>query len=317
MENRFFASDAFFEVLRDVYFPGATIRYVACENVIARALVRGGKPISGFWNYPFPLIPVEPPFEVPVMSVSHFAEVVRGVTKAGEPGPPGTRPSPFIRWSDFDSWNAYERFATEELGARASSLERDQKRLAQALGPVVFVPNDPDPEAFDATIRWKAAHYQRSGAGNRYYIEQNIEFYREMRKRGLLMISTLRAGGRIVAAQFSNHWEGAFLYRLTSYDHDLRTFSPGAIHLSYLLRYSYESGDSEFDFLYGSEAYKYNYATHVRWIGSVGREPRVQKWRRRGRMHAGRAVSRFPVVHRNLRIAESTATKLLRRLRAR
>ena len=313
----FFNSDAFLGVVADVHFPGATPRVVACEDVVARTLVHRGKAVSFFWNYPFYLPPVASPGATSEFSVPYLKNVVRQIAPVNADEPPGMVPALFIRWEGFPAWEAYERFAAREMGMRSGSMRRDKARLGREFGPVHFVPNDEDPAAFQSAIEWKAEQYRRSRPGYRYYIENNLRLYRAMRDRGLLMVSSLRAGNRIVAAQFSNHWERTLLYRLSSYDVELRAYSPGVIHLRYLLQYSYERGDTEFDFNFGREPYKYKYATHVRWLGQVGTVPRAEDWNRRSRMLTARAVGWNPAAYRFLRSSEAAFGRFRRRLRAR
>lgn len=314
----FFSSDAFLGVVADVHFPGARPRVVACEDVVARVLVHRGKPISFFWNYPF-YIPQISAANIPAveMRVPYLKNVVRQVAPASSQVPGGMAPAFFIRWEDFRTWEEYEQFATTNLGMRSTSRVRDEARLARKFGPIRFVPDDQDPAAFQKALEWKGKQYQQSSPNFRYYIENNTPLYQAMRDRGLLMISSLRAGDRIVAVQFSNHWGRAFLYRLTAYDAEFRAYSPGVIHLHYLLKYSYEAGDNEFDFNFGRERYKYHYATHARWLSQVGTVPRTQEWTRLARMYAGRTAGRYPAFYRCLRATEAASSRIRWRLRLR
>jgi CelD/BcsL family acetyltransferase involved in cellulose biosynthesis len=133
-------------------------------------------------------------------------------------------------------------------------------------------------------------------------------------RRQLLSVSTLRAGNQLVAVNVVHRWGRQTIDRVTTYEPRFRKYSPGAIHFRYLLRHSFESGDEEFDFLWGEEPYKYRYATHVRWLGDVGREPRVDRWRRRARMRAGRALRRYPGVYGPVQKAELAARRALGRV---
>lgn len=311
--DHFFTSDAFLGALADVYFPGAVPRIVACEDVVARVLVHRGKPVSDCWCYAFHIPPITSPGTKAEMRVRYLQGIVRRECLASEPALPGELSAPFIRWKDFETWGAYERFAASELGMRSTSRSRAEARMARDYGPVRFVPNDPDPEAFELALRWKADQFRRT-TGQNYFLEQRLKFYLALRERGLLMISTLRAGDRIVAAQLSNHWEGRFLYRLPSYDRELSDYSPGMIHLYYLLKYSFESGDTEFDFNFGREPYKFNYATHSRQVRQVGTVPRIERWERQARNRAAHAAQRFPLLYGSLRAAEANSLRFVHRL---
>jgi CelD/BcsL family acetyltransferase involved in cellulose biosynthesis len=74
----------------------------------------------------------------------------------------------------------------------------------------------------------------------------------------------------------------------------LPKFSPGAVLELEALRASFEAGDSEFDFLMGDQRYKFTWATHIRWIGPVGVEPRVDRLSRAARTKVGVALRGKP-----------------------
>ena len=287
-----FSSDAFLDVLRDVYFPRARKAVVACEGVRVRTLVSGKTTaVSGFWQFPFYLEPLPAGKGGEALPAPYLADVVVALTAAGEPGPPGTVPAPFVRWDGFESWDQFiaSRVTPPGAGSPGSAL-RDARRLERDHGPLDFQASDPDPSAPATIMRWKSEQYRRSGAIDRFANPQLGAFYEEMQARGLLQASTLRAGGTLVAGHLGNHLQGRMLYRLPSYDPSYGRYSPGHVLLLRLLRESFESGDREFDFLGGGEPYKYTYATHVRWLKTLGSEPWLTRTRRVARQKAGRAL---------------------------
>jgi CelD/BcsL family acetyltransferase involved in cellulose biosynthesis len=80
------------------------------------------------------------------------------------------------------------------------------------------------------------------------------------------------------------------LSRVTVYNRALSDFSPGSILELEALRASFMAGDTESDFLMGSERYKFIYATHARWLAALGSEPLSTKALRVARGTVGNAI---------------------------
>ena len=308
----FFASDEFLQTVADVYFPGARPEAVECEGFHTRTLVHRGRPVTGFWWFSFPHPRTDPAQDARRVSRLEHA-VVASETLPGPNPPDGEEVAPFIRWDGYASWDDYLAFA-HSRGARRSSVRREERQLTAALGPVRFVPEDTDPAALRLALDWKAEHYARTGY-RRLHIGQDREIYFELARRGLLHVSSLRAGDRTVAATFGYHSGRTSIMRLMAYDRSLAMYSPGAVHLHHLLRHRFESGDVELDFLSGREPFKYTYATHVRLLGSIGSEARADRFRRRARMRAGRLLAEHPALQRRARMVEAMLGRAVTRRR--
>jgi CelD/BcsL family acetyltransferase involved in cellulose biosynthesis len=306
----FFASDEFLQTVADVYFPGARPETVECEGFHTRTLIHRGKPVTGFWWFPFPHHRLDA--EPAARRVPRLEHAVLSCERlSGAILPEDGEIAPLVRWDGFASWGEYLAFARSR-GARTTSLARDEARLTRSIGKVQFVAEDTDPELLPLTLGWKAAHYTRTGM-HRLATAQDREMYRQMSERGLLRASSLRAGGRIVASALWHLRDGVFIFRLTTYDRALAGYSPGAMLTDHLLRHRYESGDREFDMLAGREGYKYQYATHARYLGTIGSEPTLDRWRRRTRMHAGRFLMRHPGMQDRARALEAHAKRVAAR----
>lgn len=313
MGEHFLSSDAFLRTVADVYFPGARPEHVRCGDFETKALIHRGRPVSGFFWFSVPHFPV--PHYGRARRVPYLQRaLLRTEQIAGIPPPDGLiEVAPFISWREFATWADFVAFARAR-GARTGSLERDEERLTRAFGEVRFLPDDPDQEALRLALVWKAEHYARTGFP-RLHTVQDRQIYHELRRRGLMGVSSLRAGDRKVAAALWHLHEGTFIFRLTAYDRTLATYSPGAIHFHHLLRHRFEAGDKEFDMLVGREAFKYHYATHARFLGRLGTEPRLDRWRRRARMRAGLIVARYPGLQVRVRRVEAAANRAIARLR--
>ena len=313
-----FSSDLFLQALADWYFPGAKPEVVECEGKRYRTLVHGWRkrPVSGFYHFPFYLEPLPPELAADrARKVPFLADVVVAVTRPGEPGPPHAAPSPFVRLTEFDSWEQALKGATPRPGLNSPRRIREKmNRVRREFGGIEVRTQDSDVEAFEQVIRWKAAQYSRSSSTHRMTLEHNQEFYRELWRRGFFTFTTLRFGGRLAAGKIGGVGSGRSLWRITVYDPDLSVHSPGSIIEMESLRAELEAGNIESDYLMGDEPYKFTFATHVRWIGKVGREPRLDRLLRLIRRWAGRRARRTPGLYRLAKRIEALPAVLRRRV---
>ncbi|MBK8561250.1 GNAT family N-acetyltransferase [Candidatus Amarobacter glycogenicus] len=313
-----FSTDEFLDAVRDAFMPGATSGIAECGGYRVRTLLRGGKAVTGLWQFPVYREPLDPATVAGGTRVPYLDDVVVAVTRAGEAGPPGTRPSPFVSWRDFPDWETFlaRSQAPPGLDAPATVL-RKMRKLERELGPVEHRLFDDDPEVFETLIRWKAAHFALTRRDHVLSRPEVVEFYRELRRRGIFTASSLRAGGRLVSGQIAYRVHGRHLSRLMVYDHDpaLRRYSPGSVMQLLTLEASYRAGDSEFDYLMGSEPHKYTYSTHTRWVGKVGREPAVRRMERVARRQVSRRLSHFPGAYNRIRAMERRTKRWVNRAR--
>ncbi len=68
----------------------------------------------------------------------------------------------------------------------------------------------------------------------------------------------------IVAAHFGFEWENRLYWYVTTYDPDVASHSPGKLLLANVIRQAENDRLTEVDLLRGQEAYKFQYASHVR-----------------------------------------------------
>lgn len=312
-----FSSDAFLSALADAYFPGAKPRVVECDGRQYRALVtRSGKPVSGFHPFPFYLEPLTEPFDGPVFRVPHLREVVRVSAPVDEPSPvPGAEPSPYVDLTRFASWADLRAAATPPPGINSPKrVEEKVRQFSRDVGAVELTVDDHDDADFETLLAWKSAQYARTWRAHRMTIPQNLEFYRELRRRGLFQVFTLRAGGRLAAGKVGLRLDGRSLWRITVYDPELSSYSPGSIVEMLAIKACLEAGDRDYDYLVGDERYKFTFATHIRWVGHVGAEPRADRFRRLARMRVARVATRSPEVYRRLKEIEHRVTTVRSRL---
>lgn len=309
-----FSSDAMLTVIRDVYRPGWRTGFVTCDGQTFRTLVSpSGRPLTGLWEFPLFLEPIDS--RTPARAVPYLDSVCRGVTDATARARPGLAAAPFVDWTSLrsSSWEDYVASRRHAPGTDGfETIRRKERALARDIGEVVVCFDDRDPVVLETLIGWKSAQYRRTGVIDRFARQRNREFYGEMAGRGMLEVASLRAGGKLLAAHAGNRIGGRFLYRLPAFDPTFGRYSPGSLLTLRLLRRSFELGDREFDFLLGDEPYKFTYATHVRWVGPLGREPAVQKALRQTRKAVG-SLAGDSAWYRTLRNAADQAVRWSRR----
>jgi hypothetical protein len=186
--------------------------------------------------------------------------------------PSGHQFSPLVDWRQFSSWDGFlAHVATRRSNLMADSQRRERK-LAAALGPLTFAYHDSAEEAFDKCREWKSGQYLATG-GTDSFFQRSLPLFRELLRRKVLVVSTLRAGGALLAVNWSAEWQGRLYHWVPAYDPAHSAASPGRLLLHYLLKESHQRGHREFDMLIGDEGYKWFYATHSRIIRPLGRAP--------------------------------------------
>jgi hypothetical protein len=294
----FFSSEEFLGALASAVYPGKPWRreVVEVDGQLFRVLVIGNRVVDAQWNHPFRYDVIDSADGQTVRRWPYLAATTVELRDAPveERFPWPVRPSPFVNWRLFSSWSAYERFAHQSpFSAPWTTTARLERKLGREFGGVDFRTNDSSDDVVPFLARFKGAHFVRTGLLDWFQAPSTLRIFDELRHRDMFSYATVRAGGRLVAAAGGSVWNGKSIFRMTTYDPAFGAYSPGRILLHHLLRGSFERGDTEFDFLIGYEAYKWDYATHARIVGPVGRKPRryaIEQW---ARGKAGRARLRI------------------------
>lgn len=178
--------------------------------------------------------------------------------------------APTTLWKDFPAWGDYldllrrRRVLSDDL--------RRRRRLQEAAGALEFQADDLGADVLPTTFEWKAAQWRAAGIRDLFARRQNRDFFHELRSRGLLRASSLRAGGRLLAtwlgAVFQQRWYG-WVFAFNP-EPALAKYSVGRQLLYPMLEESHRAGHAEFDFSIGDEPYKRFFATHVRAVAPVG-----------------------------------------------
>lgn len=285
--------------MAETYFPKerAAIELRRVEGRVLRLLVleRAG-PVrhAPYYDFPQPLDDVP---KGPITELSYFPRTVVRTTTSDERfvARRGQQASPFITWSRFADAAAFDQHV-EQLGARLTDSRRQRRRLEQALGPLEFTFDDRRPAVFDTCVAWKGSQYEASGYENLFARPECIELFRQLRRRRVLVVNSLFAGERLVAAHLGALSDQRFAWWVPAYDTSLGKYSPGRLLLEDTLHASQALGHLEFDFLVGNEPYKFQYATHNRIIGALGTPTSRERVLMEARVTLTRALSRRPEV---------------------
>jgi len=279
-----YTSRGFLEVIAAVYFPGRCchIRDHAVAGLVFRLLtVDSQGPVlrQTFLDMHEPLPGVAPRAGQP--SVALLPGVAQGLvgvrTFRQRSVADGWLGAPTTRWEDFPTWDTY--LAMLRQRHVLAEDQRRLRRLEETVGPVDFLVEDPADDVLPTAFAWKSARDREMARPDLFANDANRRFFQEMRARGLLRASTIRADGQLLAV-----WLGAIHRRRWSgwvfaFDAEpsLAKYSLGRQLLYPMLQASHAAGHDEFDFSIGTEAYKLHFATHVRPIGPLGTPPAAQR----------------------------------------
>ncbi|MEX1258873.1 MAG: GNAT family N-acetyltransferase [Gemmatimonadota bacterium] len=304
---RFFLHPDWFEIARASYFPRARVRYhVAYEgDRIVGILPTSRRRMNRFGLF-LPVVDAlaggRGDYSLPITGQEARPEVVRPLLESAlssargagtlvlanlpvETGVPGILESlleerglpfrhveaPSLTLSLPPTFDEAE--AAMKKGLRGD-LRRQAKRIEESVGPLDFrVVTDPEeakahlPGLFEMHDR----RWLEAGLPASFEDRSARDFYYGMIEKLWgegLHFSLLRAGERVIAYHVGAVGGGYLLYYKPTFDHTLQNYSPGKLHLRFLLVHAIEAGLSGIDFLQGTEGYKRDWASSVTECGS-------------------------------------------------
>jgi hypothetical protein len=296
-----FSTSVFLDTVADLGFPGRphALEIVRVGSHRFRLLVVDGRRVVTEWPFldffeplpeDMPGLPRRTLGYLPVASVRSLpAEAWRPEEHA-----PGDLPSPYVDWTRFARWEDFTALVSSRVGNLFPDSRRKRRKLERDLGPVRFTFHDERPEVFDTCLRWKSAQYLASGYRDLFADARNVALFRRLAAAGLVRVSSLTAGERLVAVHLGALHEGRFYWWVPAYEPEAGRYSPGRLMLEALLEHGYRAGHHEFDFLIGEEDYKWHYATHTRVAGPLGTPPLSLRARRVAQARVKALLQRFP-----------------------
>ncbi|MER5913980.1 GNAT family N-acetyltransferase [Streptomyces sp. NPDC001982] len=143
----------------------------------------------------------------------------------------GTFASPVIDVKPGDGSSA-EWLRSSYPGLAKTTLKKE-RRIGRDLGEVRFVFDERDPEMLRRLMQWKSAQYRRTGRMDRLsrpWIVDLVGHLFEVREEHFTgVLSVLYAGERPVAAHFGPRSSSVLAAWFTTYDPELRYYSPGLL----------------------------------------------------------------------------------------
>lgn len=171
--------------------------------------------------------------------------------------------APYIKLDG--SWDEYLAGRTKSF---RNNWRRSSRRLDQRGEVSVLVAGDdlPFQEAFAHLIR---LHRERWGDDKgKFRTERYLRFHealaRELLQKGLLCLLLLAVHGRVVAVSYDFVYSGKVWAMQGGWDPNFAHERVGSLLLGEAVRWAIRNGQSEYDLLGGSDAYKRWWATHER-----------------------------------------------------
>jgi CelD/BcsL family acetyltransferase involved in cellulose biosynthesis len=207
--------------------------------------------------------------------------------------------APLIRLgAGFEAYARARRAAGSQAVVQTLSHAR---RLERALGPLRFVPHDPDPRALHCMIAWKRAQYALPRWGGaldplaRPWAVALLERVQATQMAGFAgVLSTLWAGETLVAAHLGMRSRSLLHWWFPAHDPAQAKLAPGRILLLEVIRHAAEAGLAGIDLGAGEEGYKRRFAdAEVELVaGAIGPAP----WHHRVPDAAAALARRVPPV---------------------
>jgi CelD/BcsL family acetyltransferase involved in cellulose biosynthesis len=167
-----------------------------------------------------------------------------------------------------DTSQAYESYVKRRRGRSSKFgrvLEQKQQRLRRDHADLSFEFGGNSLEALSQLLRWKSDQYRRTGRRDpfrRAGFRDLIEILAATNTPSLTgSVSVLSIGARPIAVDFSHTSHSVFAGRLTSYDTNMASNSPGSVHLLHVIEAACSSSIRYIDFGRGDEGYKGRMAT--------------------------------------------------------
>jgi CelD/BcsL family acetyltransferase involved in cellulose biosynthesis len=127
--------------------------------------------------------------------------------------------------------------------------------------------------ALDALIALHHKRWGTTGESDAFQSAPIIAFHREFAdlaaKRGWLRILLLYLNGAPAAALYGWLYESVFYYYQSGFDPDYSRHSVGVATMAFAIKTAIEEGATEYDFLHGSEEYKFHWTNQTRDLGRL------------------------------------------------
>lgn len=181
----------------------------------------------------------------------------------------------------YEAWLEGRKAASgsiKELLRKRRKLERESENLA-------FDWHTADRGVFQQLLAWKSAQYVRTGVPDIFRRDWIVKLLQRIRTADLPhfcgVLSTLHAGGKLLAAHFGMQTDGTLHSWFPVYDPEQARCSPGQVLLLMMAEQAGAHGVQRIDFGKGAEDYKLMFASDAVQIaeGCLDRRPFAQSVR--------------------------------------
>ena len=120
------------------------------------------------------------------------------------------------------------------------------------------------PEIFEIHKRKWENYYTATRFSNKAGMGFYANIAKNYQEKGLLDLSILTLDDKAIAFSYSFKVNQKYYFYITSFDIKYIKYSPGKILVYYLIKYAFDTGMKEFDFMKGDESYKSRWAIDAR-----------------------------------------------------
>ncbi len=161
----------------------------------------------------------------------------------------------------------WREFYNQRRTGKARKQDRAKARRLAEFGEIrLLTPEDPEGIAriLHALFAQRAENFTRKGIRDVLdgsgYRDVFLELATSPETRDRVHVSALAAGPSLVATALALEQDRRYSLLLIGYDRSFAQFSPGALHLIFLIERAIERGIAEFDFLVGEQRLKREWA---------------------------------------------------------
>jgi CelD/BcsL family acetyltransferase involved in cellulose biosynthesis len=167
-----------------------------------------------------------------------------------------------------ETLDAYAERLREANPKFFKNVRRLHNKLEREWGEIVLTPGDTSQDAFDQLMAWKRDQFRRTGCHDVFGPEWTSQLFQtvfEMRDGRLQgAMSTLRAGGRLVAGHFGPRLGKVWHGWISAMDPDASSCGPGLVMMLQVPEIMQALGLKAYDMGRGHDHYKAPFAGEVR-----------------------------------------------------
>lgn len=151
----------------------------------------------------------------------------------------------------------------QDIRERFARLRRKGRLEFKLYTTAAEIEGSLDPFFQQHIDRWKD-----TGTPSFFRDERQRGFYRELSRllapKSWVLFSVVSFNERPISFHFGYEYGDRIYFIKPTFDPEYHRYSPGMLHLKYLLEYAMERGVKELDFTTGQEQYKYRFSNHAR-----------------------------------------------------